>query len=79
MLHRTLRKKDWLLIFCKGQNKGDLFFTALLRLYQDKELKRMWKQIHRLKRRLFKMSENNFTNTVESCLRGWMHLSQQRP
>lgn len=22
-------EKDWLLIFCKGQNKGDLFFTAL--------------------------------------------------
>ncbi len=53
MLHRTLRKKDWLLIFCKGQNKGDLFFTALLRLYQDKELKRMWKQIHRLKKEAF--------------------------
>ena len=39
--------------FVKGRMRVIYFLRLFLRLYQDKELKRMWKQIHRLKKEAF--------------------------
>ena len=39
--------------FVKGRIRVIYFLRLFLRLYQDKELKRMWKQIHRLKKEAF--------------------------
>ena len=39
--------------FVKGSFRLIYFFRRFLRLYLDKELKRMWKQIHRLKKEAF--------------------------
>ena len=53
MLHRTLRKRLAADFFVKGRIRVIYFLRLFLRLYQDKELKRMWKQIHRLKKEAF--------------------------